>query len=178
VTSRAAISASLLIEDLAMKDIRIAITAASLIVAAATAAQNANPGDRGNTADRGNSSSESAPARGQFTSVDTNKDGRISRTEAQTHGTLGSSFETLDADRDSYLSESEYGKWNGGAGQGQRQGQGQGGQAQGQGQGQNPGSSSSPSGSPRSDQGSSDSSSTAPDSTRDSGTRSSPGNAQ
>jgi hypothetical protein len=47
----------------------------------------------------------------QFSSVDTNKDGRISRDEVKANAELNSSFTTLDSDHDSYLSETEYGKW-------------------------------------------------------------------
>ena len=53
----------------------------------------------------------SKPAHAQFSSIDTNKDGRISRDEVKANAELNSSFATLDADHDSYLSESEYGKW-------------------------------------------------------------------
>lgn len=46
-----------------------------------------------------------------FSSMDTNRDGKVSRDEVKSHAELTSSFATLDADRDSYLSESEFGKW-------------------------------------------------------------------
>ncbi len=58
-----------------------------------------------------------APAAGMsasadFTSVDQNKDGRVSSAEAQSHADLNTAFSTLDADRDSYLSQTEFQKWN------------------------------------------------------------------
>ena len=40
----------------------------------------------------------------QFSTVDTNGDGRISSAEAQSHSSLRSSFSTLDANSDGYLS--------------------------------------------------------------------------
>ena len=48
----------------------------------------------------------------QFSSLDTNKDGRVSKDEVKTHNELTSSFATLDVNKDSYLSESEFGKWD------------------------------------------------------------------
>jgi hypothetical protein len=47
----------------------------------------------------------------EFGSVDQNRDGRVSRVEAQSYTDLSSQFGTLDADRDSYLSQIEFGKW-------------------------------------------------------------------
>jgi len=46
-----------------------------------------------------------------FTSLDQNKDGRVSKAEAQSHMELTSSFATLDTDSDSHLSQMEFGKW-------------------------------------------------------------------
>jgi hypothetical protein len=60
-------------------------------------------------------SSSKASATDQFSAVDTNHDGRISRAEARAHGNLGASFATLDADGNNYLSQAEFGKWNAGA---------------------------------------------------------------
>ncbi len=48
----------------------------------------------------------------EFKAVDQNKDGKISQSEALTHGELTARFDTLDADRDTYLSNSEFAKWN------------------------------------------------------------------
>jgi EF hand len=48
----------------------------------------------------------------QFSAVDMNKDGKLSQAEVRSHGDLQSSFATLDADRDTYLSQSEFSKWN------------------------------------------------------------------
>lgn len=48
---------------------------------------------------------------GQFSTLDTNKDGRVSRDEVKSHAELTSSFTTLDSDHDTYLSESEFGKY-------------------------------------------------------------------
>jgi len=48
----------------------------------------------------------------EFSSIDANRDGRISTAEVQSNSELKSSFASLDADRDSYLSQSEYSKWN------------------------------------------------------------------
>jgi hypothetical protein len=51
------------------------------------------------------------PGHAEFGSVDQNRDGRVSKVEAQAHAELTSQFATLDADRDSYLSQTEFGKW-------------------------------------------------------------------
>jgi len=85
---------------------RIALTALSVAFAVGAAAQNSTPSAQG-------AASGSMAARGQFMSSDTDKDGRISKSEAQTaKGSLGSSFATLDADHDGYLSQTEFGKWD------------------------------------------------------------------
>ena len=47
----------------------------------------------------------------EFGAVDQNRDGRVSKVEAQAYTELTSQFGTLDADRDSYLSQTEFGKW-------------------------------------------------------------------
>jgi hypothetical protein len=47
-----------------------------------------------------------------FSSLDTNKDGRVSKEEVKANNELTSSFATLDVDKDTYLSESEFGKWH------------------------------------------------------------------
>jgi hypothetical protein len=51
------------------------------------------------------------PGHAEFGSVDQNRDGRVSKVEAQAYTELTSQFGTLDADRDSYLSQTEFGKW-------------------------------------------------------------------
>jgi hypothetical protein len=48
----------------------------------------------------------------QFSVVDQNKDGRVSRAEAiALGGELGPAFERLDVDRDGHLSPTEFAKW-------------------------------------------------------------------
>jgi hypothetical protein len=44
--------------------------------------------------------------------IDLDQDGRVSSAEAQSNAQLRTSFATLDADSDGYLSRSEYAKWN------------------------------------------------------------------
>jgi hypothetical protein len=56
--------------------------------------------------------SQGASASVDFKSVDANNDGKLSSTEVQSNTELKSAFATLDADRDTYLSQSEYAKWN------------------------------------------------------------------
>jgi hypothetical protein len=56
--------------------------------------------------------SAGASASVEFKTIDSNSDGRVSSAEAQANMDLRSAFSTLDADRDSYLSQSEYAKWN------------------------------------------------------------------
>jgi hypothetical protein len=51
------------------------------------------------------------PGHAEFGAVDQNRDGRVSKVEAQAYSELTSQFGTLDADRDSYLSQTEFGKW-------------------------------------------------------------------
>lgn len=51
-------------------------------------------------------------ASADFSSIDTNKDGKVSSTEAQSNTDLRSAFSSLDADKDTYLSQSEFAKWN------------------------------------------------------------------
>ncbi len=48
----------------------------------------------------------------EFNAVDQNKDGKISQSEALTHGELTAKFAALDADSDTYLTNSEFAKWN------------------------------------------------------------------
>ena len=55
----------------------------------------------------------SPPAQGgtapvEFSSVDADKDGRVSAEEAQAHSELRAAFPTLDANRDSQLSKDEF----------------------------------------------------------------------
>jgi hypothetical protein len=52
---------------------------------------------------------KSGPA--EFSAVDQNKDGKVSKSEAQAYSELNTQFATLDADRDTYLSQTEFGKW-------------------------------------------------------------------
>jgi hypothetical protein len=59
--------------------------------------------------------SQGAAAATDFNSLDANRDGRVSAAEARSHAELSSSFATLDADKDSYLSQSEFDKWNKGS---------------------------------------------------------------
>jgi hypothetical protein len=56
----------------------------------------------------------SAPsANSQFGSIDANKDGRVSQSEADSHSELKTAFATLDTDRDSHLSQTEFAKFKG-----------------------------------------------------------------
>lgn len=59
--------------------------------------------------------SQGAAAATDFNSLDANRDGRVSAAEARSHAELTSSFATLDADSDTYLSQSEFAKWNKGS---------------------------------------------------------------
>lgn len=53
-----------------------------------------------------------ASASAEFSVIDTNKDGKVSSTEAQSNSDLRSAFSSLDADKDTYLTQSEFSKWN------------------------------------------------------------------
>jgi hypothetical protein len=48
----------------------------------------------------------------EFSTIDKDKDGRVSSAEAQANADLRTAFSTLDADRDSHLSQTEYSKWS------------------------------------------------------------------
>ena len=63
---------------------------------------------------------QKADAASDFGAIDRNKDGKLSQAEAQSNTDLTSTFSTLDADRDSYLTPTEFSKWSraGKAGQG------------------------------------------------------------
>jgi hypothetical protein len=63
------------------------------------------------------SSSQDAPI--QFSSVDTNKDGRVSADEAKSNADLQAAFASLDGDHDNYLTQAEFSKWNKAAKMGQ-----------------------------------------------------------
>lgn len=83
---------------------------ALLFAAGLASAQNATPPAGGAAGTPG--ASQGASASMDFGKVDTNKDGRLSSAEVQSHSELRSAFVTLDADRDTYLSQSEYQKWD------------------------------------------------------------------
>jgi len=96
-----------------MKKSLSGIAALSVAFAGAAFAQNAT------TPQSDSASGSQRQGHAQFSTVDTNRDGRISQTEARSAGgTLGSSFTMLDTDKDTYLSQTEYGKWNSGSSQG------------------------------------------------------------
>jgi len=60
----------------------------------------------------GAGASSNASISSDFGSLDTNKDGKVSSTEAQSNSELRSAFSSLDADKDTYLTPSELAKWN------------------------------------------------------------------
>ena len=88
-----------------MKNLQSGMAALSLLVAGAALAQ--APAGTPSQMNPVNGKTQNS----QFTSMDANKDGRISREEARTHADMVSSWDSLDADKDTYLSESEYGKY-------------------------------------------------------------------
>jgi hypothetical protein len=57
-------------------------------------------------------STASSAAKVDFSTIDENKDGRLSKMEAEVNNDLKSSFATLDSNRDGYLSTAEFSKWN------------------------------------------------------------------
>jgi hypothetical protein len=91
-------------EEYIMKQATFGIACLSIGFAAVAMAQNAqNPAT--------NPGSQKVAPPMQFSSLDTNKDGRVSKDEVKAHNDLTTSFATLDANKDSYLSEAEFGKW-------------------------------------------------------------------
>ena len=95
-----------------MKTSHLGTALLSLAFAGAALAQNASSPADSSSAKKGEG------AKVEFSTVDTNRDGRISQAEARSQGSLGTSFSTLDADKDSYLSQTEFGKWDSGMGKG------------------------------------------------------------
>lgn len=83
---------------------RLGVVSLSLAAAGVLFAQAPPPANPATTPDR--------VAHSEFNSVDANRDGRVSREEAQSHAELVSSFSTLDADKDTYLSQNEFAKWH------------------------------------------------------------------
>jgi hypothetical protein len=92
-------------EDHVMKQAIFGIACLAIGFAAVAMAQNAqNPAT--------NPGSQKVAPPMQFSSLDTNKDGRVSKDEVKAHNDLTSSFATLDVNKDTYLSEAEFGKWH------------------------------------------------------------------
>lgn len=92
-----------------MKKLSSGIAAASLLLAATAIAQTTIPTPHTNVP------VDAKSAHVEFSSLDKNGDGRVSRAEAQSQGALTSSFAGLDADSDTYLSQKEFGMWKGNA---------------------------------------------------------------
>jgi hypothetical protein len=89
-------------EDLVMKKAAVIGSALlSLVFAAAVSAQTPQ-----------SDSAKASEAHQQFSSIDTNGDGRVSQAEAKAKADLNAAFPALDTDRDTYISELEYGKWS------------------------------------------------------------------
>lgn len=63
-----------------------------------------------------------AAASMDFNTIDANSDGRLSSAEVRSHAELNTAFTTLDTDSDTYLSQTEYSKWNKGAKSGSKPG--------------------------------------------------------
>jgi EF hand len=85
---------------------RIATVALALASAGAVLAQGAPAAPTATTPSAGVS-----PA-ADFSSMDQNKDGRLSSSEIQSNAGLQSSFASLDVNGDGYLSSSEFSKWD------------------------------------------------------------------
>ncbi len=98
-----------LVEELKMKRAIIGTFALSLAAGVAYAQDNAGAAGAAGASSQGGSASL------QFSTVDSNGDGRISSAEAQAHSQLRGSFATLDANSDGHLSQSEFGKMKPGA---------------------------------------------------------------
>ena len=95
------------------KTVRIGSFIASCVVAGAVFAQAATT-PAGAPAQGVGAGAAGASVAHDFSSIDTNKDGKVSSTEAQSNSELRSAFSTLDADNDTYLSQSEFAKWSAG----------------------------------------------------------------
>lgn len=86
----------------------------SCALAGAAFAQATSPAGSPSTGAGAQGVGSSTGAAHDFGSMDTNKDGKVSSTEAQSNSELRSAFSTLDADKDTYLSQSEFAKWSAG----------------------------------------------------------------
>ena len=90
-----------------MNKAKSGIAALSLALVGAAFAQ--TPADSSSSA--GLKTGSGGETNALFGRLDVNHDGRVSREEAKANGELTSSWSALDADRDTYLSAAEYGKW-------------------------------------------------------------------
>ncbi|MEO8314523.1 MAG: EF-hand domain-containing protein [Pseudomonadota bacterium] len=91
-----------------MKKAAYGIAAFSLVLATAVSAQAPVETPAQNPAM--NPGSKSATI--QFSAADANKDGKVSKDEVKSQADLTSAFDRLDANHDTYLSESEFSKWS------------------------------------------------------------------
>jgi hypothetical protein len=83
----------------------------ALISAVAAAVMAATAYGQSSASMPGTSPSQGAGA-ASFTTLDANRDGRISQTEAAMHTELSGAFSTADANSDGALTQSEFTKWS------------------------------------------------------------------
>ena len=94
-----------------MKNVtRIATLAVSLATAGFVFAQDAAAPAATPAATEAQSSASTSAV--DFSSLDVNKDGRVSMAEIQSNTELRSQFDSLDTNKDSYLTPIEFSKWN------------------------------------------------------------------
>lgn len=97
-----------------MKKLVIGMTGLTAAFAVAAIAQNASPPTRSDVPAAGVSATAPVPSAAtvQFSSVDQNKDGKLSQAEALSYGSsLGTNFAKLDTNADGFVSQIEYNKW-------------------------------------------------------------------
>lgn len=90
---------------------RIATLAVSLATAGFVFAQDADAPAAAPAAAQSQSSASTSSSV-DFSSLDANKDGRVSMSEVQSNTELRSQFDSLDTNKDSYLTPIELSKWN------------------------------------------------------------------
>jgi len=89
----------------------IKIAALSALVASAAVMANEDPSQAQQPADQSATAPQATDTQWpEFSTLDTNGDGYVSREEARSNATLSGSFSDLDADKNGSLSSSEYQK--------------------------------------------------------------------
>ncbi len=88
----------------------VMISAVAAAVMATTAFAQTTPADKGSYGQSTTTNQGAGAA--SFATLDANRDGRVSQTEAAMHAELSGAFQTVDSNSDGSLSQSEFTKWS------------------------------------------------------------------